>query len=401
MPGPQGLPLGPLRFFSPFLAGQIGWLLPLAALGGLVAWTQTRARLPLDRRHVALTIWGGWFLTAAAFFSVANGFTMMHRYYLAMLAPPTAALVGIGLVAMWRDYRHPGWRGWLLPAGIAGTAALAAKILADYPDWSVRLTPVVLVLGLGSALGLVVVRLGQRGRAGFGRRALPAIALAGLVAILTAPAVWAGLTTWNAATEGGMPGAGPRTANGFGFGFGSPPGAFGPESAEARGTAGEAVDLAEMFGRGFGARTDPKLVAFLESHHDGQRFLFATTDANSAAPYVIATGQGVAALGGFAGGDPIVTPEGLAAMIARGEVRYFYVPSTTTTTNQPGAAETDAPNAGPGGFGPFGGLSRNANVQWINAHCAPVPTDQWRSSTSGASELFGRMNSLFDCKNAA
>ncbi|HET7094566.1 MAG TPA: glycosyltransferase family 39 protein, partial [Thermomicrobiales bacterium] len=74
MPGVRGLEPGPLRLFSTFLGGQIGWLLPLAALGGVAAWLQTRTRWPFDRRHIALTIWGGWFVTAAAFFSVATAF---------------------------------------------------------------------------------------------------------------------------------------------------------------------------------------------------------------------------------------------------------------------------------------------------------------------------------------
>jgi 4-amino-4-deoxy-L-arabinose transferase-like glycosyltransferase len=397
MPGIHGLEPGPLRLFSSFLAGQIGWLLPLAALGGIAAWLQTRTRFPFDRRHIALTIWGGWFVTAAAFFSVATGFTLMHRYYLAMLAPPTAALVGAGLVALWRDYRRPGWRGWLLPMAIAGTAALAAKILADYPDWSVRLTPLVLILGFGAALALTGIRFGRYRRPAFGRRLLPAIALAGLVAIFCAPAVWAGVTTWDVRNGGGLPAGGPPSAAGFGFAFGPPPGASGASDLErgAPSFASETpAELADLFERGFGSRTDPKLIAFLDAHHDGERFLFATTDANSAAPYVLATGQGVAALGGFAGADPILTPEALAAMIARGEVRYFYVPATAA------GAESDQPAglAGPGGFGGFG---RGANVEWINAHCAPVPTDQWQSSAPAADAgPFARMNRLFDCQGA-
>ncbi|HEU5430644.1 MAG TPA: glycosyltransferase family 39 protein, partial [Thermomicrobiales bacterium] len=283
MPTPRGLDPGPLRLFSTFLAGQIGWLLPLAALGGLAAWLQTRTRVPFDRRHIALTIWGGWFVTVAAFFSVANGFTLMHRYYLAMLAPPTAALVGAGLVALWRDHRQPGWRGWLLPLAIAATAALAAKILADYPEWSARLTPLVLVLGVGAALALVVIRLGRRRQPAFGRRLLPAVALVGLVAIFTAPATWAAITTWGSMT-GGLPAAGPPSAAGLGFGFGPPPGASSHDS-DIPGFAGATpAELAELLRRGFGTRTDPKLIAFLEAHDDGQRFLFATMDANSGAP---------------------------------------------------------------------------------------------------------------------
>lgn len=55
-------------------------------------------------------------LTMAVFFSVAGFF---HQYYLSTLAPAICALFGIGVVVMWQDYRHSGWRGWLLPGASA------------------------------------------------------------------------------------------------------------------------------------------------------------------------------------------------------------------------------------------------------------------------------------------
>ncbi len=86
--------------------------MPLAVIGLVAAGSQWRPRLPLDRRHAALAMWGTWLFTAAAYFSVSG---YGHRHYLVMLAPAVAALVGIGATALWRDYRSPGWRGWLLP----------------------------------------------------------------------------------------------------------------------------------------------------------------------------------------------------------------------------------------------------------------------------------------------
>ena len=88
---------GPFRLLDQQLAGQIGWLLPLAVVGLLAAGSQRRPRLPLDRRQGALVLWGMWLLTMAAFFSVAG---MFHRYYLVMLAPGIAALAGIGVTAL-------------------------------------------------------------------------------------------------------------------------------------------------------------------------------------------------------------------------------------------------------------------------------------------------------------
>jgi 4-amino-4-deoxy-L-arabinose transferase-like glycosyltransferase len=111
---------GPLRLFNRALAAQITWLLPLAVVGLVAAWWQEpgHIRFPLSARRTALLFWGGWLLTGAAFFSVANQF---HRYYLVMLAPPIAALAGAGLASLWADWRRPGLRGWLLPLAVAGT----------------------------------------------------------------------------------------------------------------------------------------------------------------------------------------------------------------------------------------------------------------------------------------
>jgi len=131
---------GPLRLLNQQLGGQIGWLLPLAVVGLAAASWQRRPRLPLDRWHQALVLWGTWFATCAAFFSVAGDY---DPHYLVMLAPAVAALVGAGVVALWNDYRSPGWRGWLLPLTLAGTASLQMHILIDYPAWSHRLAPVI------------------------------------------------------------------------------------------------------------------------------------------------------------------------------------------------------------------------------------------------------------------
>ena len=78
---------GPLRLLNPQLAGQAGWLLPLALVGVLVTaplvWNRRR-RLAGSRRAQACILWGTWLATTAIFFSFAE---FWHRYYLVMLAP--------------------------------------------------------------------------------------------------------------------------------------------------------------------------------------------------------------------------------------------------------------------------------------------------------------------------
>ena len=94
----------------------------------------------------------------AVFFSIAGFF---HRYYLSMLAPGIAALAGIGLVLLWRDYRHAAnddWHGWLLPAALVVTAFTQAVILADYSGWNGWMTPLIVGGSLVVAGALVVLR---------------------------------------------------------------------------------------------------------------------------------------------------------------------------------------------------------------------------------------------------
>ncbi|MDP9372421.1 MAG: glycosyltransferase family 39 protein, partial [Chloroflexota bacterium] len=119
-PGGENGERGPLRLLNQQLAGQVGWLLPLAGLGLLIGGGQARPRLArrgrfrwsaewstpgVARRWRALLLWGAWLVTMAVFFSVASFY---HRYYLTMLSPAIAALTGAGLAALWRDYRRPG-----------------------------------------------------------------------------------------------------------------------------------------------------------------------------------------------------------------------------------------------------------------------------------------------------
>ncbi|WP_307811805.1 glycosyltransferase family 39 protein [Ktedonobacter robiniae] len=96
---------GPLRLFGLSLGSQIGWLLPLAVLGMLARAWQQRPNVREDRKLQSLVLWGMWLLTMGMFFSVAGFF---HQYYLTVMAPAIAALVGIGLVTTWQDYRRGG-----------------------------------------------------------------------------------------------------------------------------------------------------------------------------------------------------------------------------------------------------------------------------------------------------
>src|SRR5262249_49867232 len=60
-----GAPAGPLRLADGRLAGQVGWLLPLALIGLPLAALSQPSRRPLAPAHLSLVLWTGWALTYA------------------------------------------------------------------------------------------------------------------------------------------------------------------------------------------------------------------------------------------------------------------------------------------------------------------------------------------------
>ena len=54
------------------------------------------------RHHV---LWGGWLLVTGLTFSFMAG--IIHPYYTVALAPAVGALVGLGVVTLWRDRAAP------------------------------------------------------------------------------------------------------------------------------------------------------------------------------------------------------------------------------------------------------------------------------------------------------
>ena len=359
--GETGVP-GPLRLLDQQLAGQDSWLLPLAGLGivasAVVAWSQRR-RLASSRRAQALFLWGTWLATTGVFFSVAGYF---HRYYMVMMAPSVAALAAIGLWGGWLAYQRWRWLAWILPAVLLGTAVLQLHILASYPEWSTWMTPVALSSAALAAVLLLALRPGLHTTRLGPRLTLAARGAAGLggLGLLMAPTVWGGLPTLDASHQGGLPSAGPPPARGgfIPFGFVAPQrGADG-----ARGPVPSSTNALEHY---------------LEANQGTARYLVATTNANTAAPLILATGKPVMAMGGFIGSDPILTVDQLTAMVHRGDVRFFELG---------------------GGFGGRGG----ALGSWVQNNCASVPSSALEGN--GASPL-GRFGSegnpfqgqLYDC----
>jgi 4-amino-4-deoxy-L-arabinose transferase-like glycosyltransferase len=370
---------GWLRLINSSLGDQGGWLLPLAMLGGvsvLAALVAARDR----RRLGAFAVLGGWFATAAAIFSFSSG--IIHTYYLSALAPATAALVGAGVVALWRDARAGGRRTVLPIAALALSGWLEVALLrqSGYDSW---LQPIVAVGTAVAVLGLLGLATGVT--LGLERRRLATTALGlAVAALFAAPAVWSS-TVFKTAVNGVFPGAGPsylsgQATPGGGPGRGRPAGprpggaGFAPTGSAPRARRGG-------FGGGFGGGTASTAsisaaLSYVESHGATRRFGLIVQNEQEAAAAVIA-GEPVASLGGFTGRETVLTSSYLARLITRHEARYFLL------GGQAGAG-------GPGG-------TSNAAVSTITSICKAVTIT---SSTSGSASS-GASATLYDCAGKA
>jgi 4-amino-4-deoxy-L-arabinose transferase-like glycosyltransferase len=372
-----GGPAGPLRLFGVDLGGQSGWFLSLALFSLLVLAWQTRLRLPLSRSHQALAIWGGWLLVTAVFFSVASFF---HPYYLVIMAPPIAALSGISLVLLWQSYREgsiTNWRTWMLPVGVLLAAAGQAYILTSFSNWTF-LIPVILVLSVLASLILVLVKLSPRLRVSAAPLPKVAVSLA-LAALLVTPFIWSVISDLTPSNST-LPSAGPSATNNQ---FARPSG-----SAQGRSTSAPSgfPGGGGAPGGDRGSGINNKLLSYLETNQGTTKFLFATSSSMSADSYIIQTGKAVMAMGGFSGGDPILTTTSLAQLVKNNTIRYFLL--------------SGGNGGGPGGFGQGSSLTT-----WVQNNCKVVPSSQWQTSTStsGSSNFGfggGGNNQLYDCATA-
>lgn len=328
---------GFFRLFGEGLGGQISWLLPFACIG-LLAWWRRPASLTLkgleeaglfSDRGLTLLAMGLWLLPGLAYFSFTTGF--WHTYYLATIAPPLAALVGIAAVGMYETYQSGRTRGWVLIAAVAVTGLTGTLFLNYDATWSGLLIPVFLTGVIVSIILLAVLKI-RKGTATVNLSKI--VACAAIAILFIGPVVWA-CTPLVYGNGGILPVAGPqldRGGTGMGGGFNR---------------IGDSVT---------------PLSAYLVSHKTTETWLVGVPSANSeGAGLIISTGEPVMSLGGFSGSDEILTVSSLQGLIDAGRIRYFLGSST---------------GAGGGMGSGNGGL-----FTWINESCAAVPAADWGGAT--------------------
>ena len=330
---------GLFRLLNATLAGQDGWLLGAAIAGAAALLVASRLRRR-DPRAAWVIVVGGAFLATGLLFSFAQG--IFHPYYVVLLAPFTAALVGAGAGTAIASGRAGALAGAAL---LAGGVICELVVLGNYPG-QLRWLEVVLPIVCGVAAVALFVVAAPRARA---------LALGvGAAALMIAPAIWS-VDTLGYATDSTFPAGGPAQLASFGGGFGG--GGFGRRFAGGfnRGTfrpnRGGAVLLPAINGGGgppaalpggggsqplfgpgaanAGFGTGPRLfgsgsslsaeIAYVRAHGGGT---IVDAGQNTVALAIIDSDARVAGIGGFTGQESDPSIGWLAAEVASGRIRW-------------------------------------------------------------------------------
>ena len=328
----------------------------------------TRKRPRTDKVRAGLLLWGGWLIVNGVVFSYASG--IIHPYYTVAIAPPIAALTGIGVMLLWRTRRLLFSR-IALAAMVALTAWWNVELLnrassyAPWLRWFVIAAAVV-------AIGALFVPRSVFSRIGI---------VAGAATVLTlvaAPTVYS-LQTASVAHSGSLPTAGPSSTGGFGGGpggrggfggrggtapggTGTGTGGFGGGAPGGTGTGGTGTGgfgggapggttggtttgggTRGGFGGGGalnGTTVSAELKAALEKDASKYRWSAATVSANEAGSMELATDTAVMSLGGFNGTDPAISLAAFKQLVAAGQIHYFiggtsgsFIGSTSSSTS--------------------------------------------------------------------
>ncbi|WP_368488729.1 glycosyltransferase family 39 protein [Clostridium sp. BJN0013] len=334
---------GITRLFSKnILSDQIVWFLPLAVFGFIAAAIVEKLKFPFNnRKKLDLMLWVLWLVPEFLYFSYTKG--LFHQYYLTMMAPPIAALSGIGLASMWKLYKEKSIniRWLLLPASLIANGLVQLLMLSYYSNISSAIKTVIvssLILCFAASVLLIIYKvikkgnLEQPGNIKFGK-VLTAIAFIG---ILITPAIGSAATI-NHKMNGTMPSAGLELLS-------------NSESGNFM-----------MGGRGSEGSNNKKLIKFLESNITDEKYILVVSSATSAQDIILQTGKGIMALGGFTGSDKILTLDKFKAMVKNGEVRYVLT-------------------------GGMGRGSMDDIMNWVEKNGKIVSENQWKDSTESGNK---------------
>jgi 4-amino-4-deoxy-L-arabinose transferase-like glycosyltransferase len=429
-----------LRMFNPIIGGQISWLLPLAGAGLVAGILVTRRRGAERLARAGWLFWGTWTAVTLLVFSRAQG--IFHPYYTIQAAPAIAALAGAGAVELWRLGRADRRLAWALPAAVLGTGIWAVVLLGRTPGYDGWLRPAVLVVTVAASLALLgMAWRPERWLAGLAAGLATLALLAGPTAyalttianpssggdVAAGPATTASAGLPGGAGGSGAPGAGGAagvgapgagaSAGGPGSGLGSaalasgegpgPAGLAGlpgsssssgststpnsfegppPSTDRSVGAGGGPENVGGGVGGAAGARgpdsassaSEKELVAYLEENRGSAEYLVAAFTSMESAPIIIDSGDPVVTIGGFNGSDPTPTLAELEQMVAKGELHYVLVDSSSGGSGAAGGGL-----GGPGGSSSSAAEVEQAITSWVATHGHEVSASSYGGGSGG------------------
>ena len=295
-------------FAKSSLSDQIIWFLPLAFLGFIAGAIKENLRLKLDnKRKISLVLWITWLVPEFIYFSFTTG--LFHPYYLTMMAPPAAALAGIGITTMWEFYKESKWKGWLLPIDFAITGLTHMMMLGYFTSNLSTTVRNIIVLSLivcfGASVILAVLKLlnliNKKDNISLSDnkniRFYKIIVVTATVSVLVTPFVGSSAAIVHSVNSS-IPCAGLELLSNGSKNLGGTP--FGKGNNEG----------------------SLKLINFLKNNQTTEKYSLVVSSSQSADNIIIQTGESVMALGGFSGSDKIITLEEFKELVKNGEVRY-------------------------------------------------------------------------------
>jgi len=262
------------------------------------------------------------------FFSIAQG---THRYYLVMMAPSIAALVGISYVTFVNWSKTVGKIRYLLAIALLVTVGVQATIIAGYNEWRSWMLP--LVIGTGILGVILLLWQAIRGKEDQNKYQY-AICGVTFFILMIAPLAWSITPVLYGSGNAAFPFAGPD---------------LNTQLRESN-TPGGGFNLSNRF-----TVDTAKLEDFLMSHRKGEKYIVAVPNAHMASPIILGTGEPVITYGGFMGSEKILNAKSLEELVSSGQVRYILIGSPNN--QQP---EID---------------------EWVSAHGILVPDAEWQTKS--------------------
>ena len=266
------------RIFNLDFGPNIGWFLPLAYLGGMVMLFVKG--LKKSQRRLLL-FWLAWLALHQVIFSYVQG--IIHPYYVVVMAPATALLIGVSLVTFWQKYSYRRLGAILLLVAMAITLIPTFHLL-NLPEAMTWLKTSLIFLGFFSLVVLIIYLTTSR------KVLFTVGATSSFIAILISPLSYT-LVTTQVAHHGSILSAGPT-----------------PSPVNN-------IDYTLFI--------NDSLLQYL-LHNQGQAtWLVAVANTAEASSIQLATKQPVMAIGGFSGTDTPLTLDQFKDLVAQGKLKYY------------------------------------------------------------------------------